>query len=159
VYTFLDNIPFTGTVGGEDNIRQDVAGAANYVEVIFEDGTAVENPDAVRGVITMVQDSGLGFALWELHMMLSDGTTEVTQGGGNSMVDSSVDNPGTLAVFFRRMMDGPGGSWSHSEVLDLRYRLGYGDGAPIPHAWNAMIDVLTHTDPGGDQTVVIVTER
>jgi hypothetical protein len=158
VYTFLDNIPFTGSVSGEDNIRQDVAGATKYVEVIFEDGTAVEDPDTVRGVITMVQESGLGFALWELHMMLSDGTTEVLS-GGNSMVDSSVDNPGTLAVFFRRIMDAPGGSWSHAEVQDLRYRLGYGDGAPIPHAWNAMIDVLTHQEPGGAGPLVVVTER
>ena len=160
VYTYLDNIPFTGATAGDDNVRQDVSGTTKYVEVIFEDGTALQDPDAVQGIITNVQDGGLGFALGEVKMFLSDGTTEVTQGGaGNSMEDSSADNPGTLAVFFKRIMDAPGGTWQHSEVLDLRYRIGYSDGDPDPHWWNAMINVLTHTEPGGLTITVIVTER
>lgn len=129
-----DALPWTTTRSTTDNIRQDVIGTTNYLEIAPastpESGTA-------NGVRALLSYSSPTATLNEGGCVVRNSAgTEVTIWGSSAARSDYSE----ITNFFKgAMVTKPAAGWTPSEVNAIRWRLGYSnDISPVP-TWQALM--------------------
>jgi hypothetical protein len=81
----------------------------------------------------------------------SAAVSRIVDSGGTSVspdLRTSADDPGATITVRKKMLTAPGGSWDRTEVDGLRFRAGFGDGAPDVHFSSVMLEVAMLTASG-----------
>lgn len=145
-YTFIAHRPLQAANTADQVIRQDISATSGYME--FTNENVADNTKAVAGVrtyATLVQSTGTGSSPKEAQLLLAD-DTEVLTTGTLSAIDTTAD-PGTTLTIYKRMTVAPSGGWDGTKVDGLKWRIGFGDGAPDDNFVDLMVEVAQYVPP------------
>lgn len=156
--TFIGHRPMQRANTAEQVIRQDVIGAANYMEFGLENMS--DNTRSIAGVrayTCVVYSSTTGTPAAEVRLLLADNTEVLTT--GSISVKNSTEDPGTTVTTYKRMTIPPSGGWDGTKVDGLKARVGFDDLAADANFIDFMLEVASFTAPAAGaalQPVVIV---
>ena len=152
-WTFIAHRPLQMANTADQVIRQDVTATTGFMGFNLENLS--DNTDAVDGVRTyasLVQSTGTGSSPKEARLLLSD-DTEVLTTGSLSSIDTTAD-PGVTLTLYKRMTIAPSGGWDGTKVDGLKWRIGFGDGAPDDNFIDLMLEVAQHVAAAGATSLI-----
>lgn len=131
--TYLDDIPWSSTVGGVDYVRQKNNGASYYCEILFTDTTNT----TILGAMALLQYDSAATQANEGACIIVDEDATQTEVWGNPT--TRADYSESSAFYKSALLPVPAGGWDAAAVNALKCRFGYSnDAAPDPY-WEAIM--------------------
>ena len=144
-WTFIDHRPLQMANTAENVIRQELGSTSNYMEFSLEPLPVFGRIVDVRGIGVNVESATTGASLAEARLLDSTDTEVLTQ--ASTSVINSTEDPGTTVQPRARLMTRPSGGWTPDYYNGLKFRLGFGDGAPDVNFIDFMLEVALQDLP------------